>query len=173
MALNKPMFLIIHHTAGSGAPANITFEAVDRFHRQQGWDMIGYHYFIAWDGTLTRGRHDLQPGAHTKENGLNYMSLGICLAGNFDVYLPSPAQVRTLRHLLKAKMAEYSIPATSIYPHRKFTDTKSCYGARLSDFWAYSVAITEDLPDGETTSLLRTAPRLVGVAERTPRKANR
>lgn len=146
VAVNKPMFIIVHHTSGDGDPTRITFEAVDRYHREQGWDMIGYHYFIAWDGTLTKGRADLQPGAHTKENSLNYMSLGICLAGNFDKYLPSPAQVRTLRRLLKEKMKEYNIPATSIYPHRKFTDKKSCYGARLSDWWAYSIAITDDLP---------------------------
>ena len=112
MAVNKPMFIIVHHTSGDGKPENITFEAVDRYHREQGWDMIGYHYFIAWDGTLTKGRDDFQPGAHTKENGLNYMSLGVCLAGNYDHYLPTPAQIKTLRHLLKEKMREYAIPAT-------------------------------------------------------------
>jgi N-acetylmuramoyl-L-alanine amidase len=175
MAVNKPMFIIVHHTAGDGKPENITFEAVDRYHREQGWDMIGYHYFVAWDGTLTKGRADLQPGAHTKENGLNYMSLGVCLAGNFDQYLPTAAQIRTLRHLLKEKMAEYNIPATSVYPHRKFTDKKSCYGARLSDHWAYSVAITDDLPHVETLTRHESRPvthRVIGAAGSIPRRAN-
>lgn len=144
MATNKPTFLIVHHTGGTDADpkadtSHHTFEVVDDWHRQL-WNeksslghFIGYHYFIDKTGKVTQGRGDKDEGLHTKS--YNLKSLGICLAGNFDVTKPTKAQETALRTLLQAKTAEYGIPVENILPHRRFAN-KSCYGNLLSGTWA-------------------------------------
>jgi len=144
MATNKPQWLIVHHCGGSDADpkadtSNQTFEIVDEWHRLK-WNFksslghyIGYQYFIDKTGKVTQGRADTDEGAHTI--GKNLSSLGICLAGNFDVTKPTQAQVDALKTLLKAKMEQYSIPLANVVPHRTFA-VKSCYGNLLPDSWA-------------------------------------
>ena len=136
--MNKPEFLIIHHTGGSDKfplldTSNHTAEMVDAYHKSLGWDGIGYNWYIEKSGSLKKGRDELKTGAHTI--GYNDKSIGICLAGNFDATLPTVAQTDTLRKLLIEKMVQYNIPKEKIVPHRKFA-SKTCYGNKLSDTWA-------------------------------------
>jgi len=69
-------------------------EQVNEWHKNLGWGMIGYHYFIEYDGTVKDGRPDWAVGAHAI--GANYDALGICLAGNFEEALPSREQIVSL-----------------------------------------------------------------------------
>lgn len=136
--MNKPEFLIIHHTGGTDAnpladTSNHTMEQVDAWHRAKGWDGIGYNWYIEKSGLLKKGRDENKTGAHTI--GYNDKSIGICLAGNFDATLPTVAQTATLTKLLKEKMVQFNIPKDKIVPHRKFA-SKTCYGKKLSDTWA-------------------------------------
>ena len=131
---NNPKWLIVHHTLMSRDKT--TFEAIDKYHKSLGWGKIGYHYFIEGDGSLHQGRQDKEVGAHCKQQGMNYQSFGICLAGNFDKELPSKAQVDTLTVLLREKTREYKIPIERIVPHRHYATYKSCYGEKLPDDWA-------------------------------------
>lgn len=166
MATNKPLYLIVHHTGGTDADpkadtSNHTFEIVDAWHKQL-WNFksslghyIGYQYFIDKTGKVTQGRADTDEGAHTIRKNLS--SLGICLAGNFDTTLPTKEQIAALKTLLKAKMAQYSIPLANVVPHRTFAE-KSCYGNRLSDTWAQD--------------LLKEAPAPVPTPVPTPSTSN-
>lgn len=136
--MNKPQYLIIHHTGGSDAnpladTSHHTFKIVDDYHKSLGWGGIGYHYFIERDGKVTQGRKDNADGAHTK--GYNSNSLGICLAGNFDATLPTKEQETALKTLLRAKMVEYALTTDRVVPHRAFA-SKTCFGRRLPDSWA-------------------------------------
>lgn len=136
--INVPEYLIVHHTGGTQTnpladTSHHTFKIVDEYHKSLGWEGIGYHYFIEKDGTLKRGREDNYHGAHTK--GMNEKSLGICLSGNFDLTLPTEAQIETLRKLLIELSSKYKIPLEKIFPHRKFAN-KTCYGRNLADDWA-------------------------------------
>lgn len=145
--MNKPQYLIVHHTGGSNAnptadTSHHTFEVVNQYHRGL-WNFrsslghyIGYQYFIEKNGKVTQGRADSDEGAHCI--GKNRSSIGICLAGNFDVTLPTKAQEEALVDLCKRLAATYSIPTSKIVPHRAFSN-KSCYGKRLSDDWARSL----------------------------------
>ncbi len=143
--------LIIHHTGGDGGfdTSNQTFEIVKAYHISLGWETIGYHYFIDKTGLVTQGRKDFYHGAHTKEMNMNNESLAVCLAGNFDLTLPTQAQIDSLRQLLVLKMDQYKIPKERIYPHRHFalnpngTPYKSCFGNKLSDAWARDLITTE------------------------------
>lgn len=136
--MNKPEYLIVHHTGGTDTDpladtSHHTFDIVDEWHKSLGWGQIGYHYFIDKAGKIKQGRKDNEEGAHTI--GYNLKSLGICLAGNFDVTLPTQAQIDTLTKLLTNKVKEYAIPHEKIVPHR-FCAKKTCYGKLLADDWA-------------------------------------
>lgn len=137
---NFPEWFIIHHTGGGEnnpfmTTSHHTAKSVENYHLAKGWDGIGYHYFIELDGQVYKGRPEHVNGAHCKEQKMNFKSIGICLAGNFDVEDPSEAQINSLRELLKELKVKYNIPNERIVPHRHFAP-KSCYGNRLSDDWA-------------------------------------
>lgn len=151
MNKNKVKYLIIHHTGGVrdnplADTSHHTFYDVNSWHRQDqnvwlgyysslGYS-IGYHYFIEKDGKTTQGRAHTDEGAHCI--GHNRESLGICLAGNFDVTLPTKEQETALKDLLNTLKKEY--PSAVIFPHRTFAN-KSCYGRKLGDTWASDLII--------------------------------
>lgn len=133
---NNPEWLIVHHTSGGGFPS---FESVQHFHITDPayrFENIGYHYFIEKDGTLKHGRPEGYHGAHTKEQKMNFKSVGICLSGDFDKFDPTSEQVWALSSLLGNLSKKYNIPKERIVPHRHFAKYKSCYGNRLPDDWA-------------------------------------
>ena len=153
MLKNTPNYLIVHHTGGTDADpladtSNHTFEIVEEWHKASpnvnlGYPSslgfyIGYHYFIDKNGKVTQGRKDSDEGAHTK--GYNTQSLGICLAGNFDLTEPTKAQVDALKALLKQKMTQYGIVNAKVVPHRTFAN-KTCYGRKLSDKWVQDILV--------------------------------
>ena len=132
--MNTPKFLIVHHEASPFALRDNVkrFDAVDDYHTSKGWGGIGYHYFIERDGEVKQGRQDNAEGAHTI--GKNTESLGICMAGNMDLQMPSSAQVKSLKTLVQQKMKEYLIFPSNVVGHRKYAN-KSCPGKLLSDQW--------------------------------------
>jgi len=150
MAKNKPQWIIVHHTAT--ARDTTTFYAVNRNHKKR-WNFrsslghyIGYHYFIDTDGKITQGRADQDVGAHTKQKSMNWKSIGICLAGNFDNEAPSPMQIASLRSLLLELTDTYKIPPDRIVPHRYFKPT-SCYGRKIESGWAQMLATPPEVVD--------------------------
>ena len=144
--MNTPAKIIIHHTAVSRAKAPVQFQAVNRYHKEL-WNYEselglygGYHLFIEADGTVLRYRNDHEVGAHTI--GENNRSIGICLSGNFDVEMPTTAQVNALRKLLIELVTKYPrILYKDIFPHRQFAN-KTCYGMNLANDWASKLAST-------------------------------
>ncbi len=127
-------FLIVHHTATSRDLT--TAEAVRRYHvESRGWGDIGYHYFIEADGRLRKGRPDNVRGAHCRADEMNGKSLGICLAGHFDLEPPTIEQMITLAALLKALMSKYEVPAGKVLGHCEVpgTDT-SCPGEVMREW---------------------------------------
>ena len=150
-------YLIVHNTGGIESnpradTSNITFNQVNNYHRQL-WNFksdlghyIGYQYFIEKDGTVLQGRYDTEEGAHTR--GYNSNSIGICLAGNFDVTMPTVPQITSLRALLTRLATKYQIPLTSIIPHRNKASYKSCFGSKLEDNWARNLlSLPHNQPD--------------------------
>ena len=147
MSKNNVKWLVIHHTGGTDLnpmadTSNHTFEIVDQYHKNLGWGKIGYHYFISKEGDVKQGRMDFEEGAHCNQVlsgvSLNVQSLGIALAGNFDLTMPTVGQIKALKDLIKSKMLEYNIPLANVVPHRKFA-SKSCYGQHLSDEWIKTI----------------------------------
>jgi len=128
---NKPECIILHHslTKDSGT---VSWDAIRRYHKAKGWRDIGYHYGIELVGgeyKIFKGRPEHQEGAHTKEQGMNRKSIGICLVGNFDWGEPCDAQLNKLYELLEDIFKRYG--KLPIYPHHHFANYKSCPGEKF------------------------------------------
>lgn len=103
---------LVVHCAATPPSADIGAKDIDRWHREQGYFSIGYHYVIRRDGTLEFGRPTDQPGAHAR--GYNQMSIGICLAGGVAADRKTPEnnftkeQFSTLETLLRSLRKTYT-----------------------------------------------------------------
>lgn len=142
-----PAGVVIHHTA-TGATVEghvVNARLIAQWHQRRGFSTeyrgkiyhIGYHYVILPDGTLEQGRPEWMLGAHTYGHN-DY--LGICLVGNFDHNAnpdgaqqparPTPAQMATLRSLLRDLMTKYRLRPTDIFGHCELGAT-ACPGDRF------------------------------------------
>lgn len=133
---NFPEYIVVHHSAAS---EDQTVESIENYHLSLRWEGVGYHYLITNIGEVWRGRPEQYHGAHVKEDGMNFKSIGICLIGDFDKKNPTQEQVDSLKILLQDIKTRYNIPLGKINPHRHFLGVppyKSCYGKNLSDDWA-------------------------------------
>lgn len=131
---------IVIHCADTPAKMDIGAAEIDRWHRKNGWNGIGYHYVIRRDGSLEHGRKVTQPGAHVY--GHNRESLGICLVGGrSDEGLTSennftPEQFGCLAGLvLELGLA---FPAAQVVGHRDLDKRKACPSFDVKA-WAHDV----------------------------------
>ncbi len=128
--------IVIHHTAFEEA----AMASVDELHRaKRGWDEMGYHFIIgngteSGDGQTEVGSRWVKQkhGAHTRAepgfpyagtNWVNENGIGICLVGNLQEHGPSPAQITSLRRLVRWLQKRYGIPNSQVKKHRDFKVT--------------------------------------------------
>lgn len=137
---NEPIKIILHHDGVSRSGPS--FDIVNHFHQSKEFPLsslgfyVGYHYWIEKDGSTRQARADEDIGAHTV--GQNNISIGIGLAGNFDVEQPTNEQISSLGKLLSELVTFHKIEKDHIYPHRKFAE-KTCFGSKLPDNWGVLV----------------------------------
>ena len=118
---------IIIHCSATAEGKSFTVADIDRWHRQRGFDCIGYHYVIYLDGTLHAGRPIQQIGAHCQ--GHNATSIGVCYIGGLAADGKTPKDTRTreqretLLSLLRKLKAQF--PKARIRGHRDFA-AKAC-----------------------------------------------
>lgn len=100
---------------------------IDQWHRNLGWQGIGYHYVVRRDGTIETGRPEAKVGAHCREH--NNHSIGVCYEGGLDAK-GNPADTRTaaqklsLLKLLSELKQRY--PNALIVGHNVFNRYKAC-----------------------------------------------
>ncbi len=70
--------LVIHHAAA----IKCSVEDIHRWHKENGWSGMGYHFLVRKDGSIWEGRPIDKVGAHAY--GYNNDSIGICFEGNFE-----------------------------------------------------------------------------------------
>ena len=140
----KPIKIIIHHSDDTDSFSRNQFDKINYYHKQK-WNFKsslgfygGYQYLIEKSGEVRQYRQENEEGAHTK--GQNIDSIGICLAGNFDIEIPNEKQEESLISLIDKIINRWNIKDFEIYPHRYFGDT-ACYGKMLSDTWARDLYI--------------------------------
>ena len=119
---------IIIHCSATKAGQDFRAKDIDRWHRERGWDGIGYHKVIDLDGTIEPGRSEAKPGAHCK--GHNSDSIGICYIGGLDKN-GKPADTRTelQKAALTGLVADYKrrFPNAKVVGHRDMPNVhKAC-----------------------------------------------
>lgn len=118
---------IIVHCSATPEGKNFHANDIDRWHKERGFDCIGYHYVIDLDGTIEKGRPIEKVGAHVK--GHNSNSIGVCYIGGLASDGKTPKDTRTveqktsLLHLLRELKSQF--PAVTIHGHREFAN-KAC-----------------------------------------------
>jgi N-acetylmuramoyl-L-alanine amidase len=129
----KPMppeqvrFIVVHCSA-SQPKAKVDASVIDRWHRERGFLMIGYHIVVLRDGTVQTGRETDQPGAHAE--GFNNKSIGICLVGGVNEKLQpennfTPEQFDRLKQLIVSLRVKFT--KAEVLGHRDLPGvTKAC-----------------------------------------------
>ena len=131
-------FAILHHAGASIC----TVEDIDRWHKNNGWECIGYHFFIRKTGEIFRGRKQNTIGAHTYGN--NYNSIGICFEGNFEIEEMTQEQINAGIWICNYIRKEY--PNIEFKKHKDFNNT-SCPGKNFRFNEIVSGEITENPAD--------------------------
>lgn len=128
------LFIVLHHTDDpSQAPQ---LGKVNESHKRRGFPMsglgyyVGYHWFVGFNGQARQTRKESESGAHCNAKMMNYLGIGICLAGDFTQDKPNSAQIDTLEELLTEIQSRWSIPEENILLHRECKST-SCPGVDL------------------------------------------
>lgn len=116
---SKTTRIILHHAAAT----NCTVEDVDRWHKNNGWTCIGYHFFVNKKGQVYRGRKENTVGAHAGNN--NTDSIGICAEGNFENETMGAAQKEALKELVAYLKNKYGI--SKVQKHKDVNAT-ACPG---------------------------------------------
>jgi N-acetylmuramoyl-L-alanine amidase len=120
-----PTAIVVHCSATRNG-LHIDKERIDKWHRQRGFNRIGYHYVIYVDGRTVKGREDYEQGAHCKDGGMNNMSLGICMVG-MDKY--SVEQWDSLANLV---LLDYG--GLEVFGHNEFNKKKTCPGFNVQQW---------------------------------------
>lgn len=87
--------IVVHHSAQDG------FTAFDyaKWHLQNGWPGIGYHFVIEKDGNVNKTNELDTISYHVKDH--NTISIGISLSGNLSNHPATLAQMDALIQLVK------------------------------------------------------------------------
>lgn len=124
--------IVIHHAGFPDGDKDSSAEEIHKFHQEvNGWAGIGYHYVIRKDGTIEQGRRPNMIGAHAYQHNKN--SVGICVAGNFELVKVPSVQLDSLKLLTAWLCQKYKLNPMGkgvIVGHRDLNDT-SCPGDNL------------------------------------------
>lgn len=115
------------HCTATAEGKNFKAADIDQWHKQRGWNGIGYHYVIDLDGTLEIGRPEVKVGAHCL--GHNSNSIGVVYVGGVASDGKTPKDTRTeaqkaslIKLLTRLK---HRFPNAAIHGHRDFA-AKAC-----------------------------------------------
>jgi len=126
---------IIIHCSATVEDRDYTVADIDRWHRQKGFNGIGYHYVIYRDGSIHAGRPLERAGAHCQ--GHNQYSIGICYIGGLSKDKQpkdtrTPQQIDSMHALIEQLQEDFSYRGTcgelvepTVHGHNEFS-AKSC-----------------------------------------------
>ncbi len=122
--LKKVKYIVLHHIKASRA----TIQDVDTWHKQNGWNGVGYNYYVRKDGTVYEGR-GLNKGAHW--SGYNDVSIGIACEGNYETEYGMPqVQFESLLGVIKHVKSLLPNPV-KVVGHKDLNQTE-CPGKNFS-----------------------------------------
>ena len=118
---------VVIHCTQTPPNMDVDVDKVTQWHKERGFDTIGYHYLIKRDGTLQVGRDENVVGAHAV--AVNGTSVGIALAGGGTSSMGwennfTPVQFETLKSIILKLKDKYNIE--KIIGHYQVDDGKEC-----------------------------------------------
>lgn len=127
---------IVIHCSATREGQDIDAATIKRWHLNQGWSDIGYHFIIRLDGTVERGRAEHLPGSHVK--GFNTGSIGVVYVGGLDPQgkgkdTRTDAQKRSMAELVRALLTRY--PGADVLGHRDLSPDKDGDGVIERHEW--------------------------------------
>ena len=120
---------IMLHCSDTAPGHDVGAEDIDRWHRQQGWQMIGYHYVVRLNGEIETGRPLFMKAAACKKADCNECGIHICYIGGRNAK-GETADTRTeqqhaaLYRLIRQLRQKF--PRAKIVGHRDFDKGKAC-----------------------------------------------
>ena len=127
----RQITLIVIHCSAVRPNQRSSAKDIDKWHKERGFNGIGYHYVIRRDGTIELGRPEWMIGAHCHVAGQNHnkYSIGVCYEGGLDIR-GQPADTRTeaqrltMRRLIEELHERY--PRAMIVGHHDLYSPKPC-----------------------------------------------
>ncbi|WP_027858396.1 N-acetylmuramoyl-L-alanine amidase [Marinobacterium jannaschii] len=119
---------LVVHCSDTPNDREVSAAEIHSWHKNNGWDGIGYHAVIRRDGKLEGGRPSYWPGAHVR--GHNSKSLGVCLVGR-DQFTED--QMLMLSQVLAAWERRY--PNAEVVGHRDLDSRKTCPNFDVRAWW--------------------------------------
>ena len=127
----RQITLIVIHCSAVRPNQRSSAKDIDRWHKERGFNGIGYHYVIRRDGTIEQGRPEWMIGAncHVKGHNHNKYSIGVCYEGGLDIRgqpadTRTEAQRQTMRQLIEELHERY--PRAMIVGHHDLYPPKPC-----------------------------------------------
>ena len=125
----RTITLIVIHCSAVRPDQTSSAKEIEKWHKERGFNGIGYHYVIRRNGEIEPGRPEWMIGAHCLHH--NAHSIGVCYEGGLDIR-GQPADTRTaeqkaaMRRLLEELHQRY--PRALIVGHRDLNPGKKCPG---------------------------------------------
>lgn len=125
---------IVIHCSASPQGRGDGAKEIDAWHREKGWDGIGYHYVVKEDGTVEKGRWIDKAGAHAR--GYNGDTIGICRIGGWEhKYDATTEQTWSLVALSGFLMEEYDLEVKDVIGHKELPSVrKDCPCMDMNEF---------------------------------------
>jgi N-acetylmuramoyl-L-alanine amidase len=127
LPVDRTITEIIVHCTATPEGKDFTVDDIRRWHKEQGWSDIGYHYVIYRDGSIHEGRDVRYSGAHCTGHNANSIGVvyigGVSKDGKTAKDTRTKAQKRALLQVMRTLRAAY--PSARIYGHRDFAK-KAC-----------------------------------------------
>lgn len=115
-----PTHIVIHHTASNNPKT--TVKDIRKWHKERGFDDIGYHFFINFDGAIYLGRDIDFEGEHCRAKKMNHKAIGICLNGlNKNDFTDEQFEALSLIAFLLQRI--FFIDSKNVVMHRDLDET--------------------------------------------------
>jgi len=126
--MRKIKFIVIHCT-DTPEGREVTGEEVDRWHRERGWRMAGYHYLVHLDGRVEHLRPEYMNAAACAKGNANSTGVHVCYVGGRNScgdYADTRTKEQQLALLGLLHKLKGQYPQATICGHRDFDSAKVC-----------------------------------------------
>jgi len=155
---------LVWHCTATPEGREVSVKEIDAWHRQRGWNGIGYHKVVHLDGSVSEGRPEKSVGAHVA--GRNANTLGYVYVGGVAKDNKTPkdtrteAQKETMRRLTREAIAKYKL--TKVSGHRDYA-AKACPSFDAAKEYALYVEGARGMPSKDPADLSQSRTLKGGV----------